>query len=151
MVTHRFILRGMLSAATAISLGASALSAQQKCPAVEPGVNMPLKYKGGATVAAITACDLMTRLYIYADDSMRGREAGSPDYAIRATKYIESQVRAMGLKPGGDNGTFFQYMPVVSRVGDSATATIMAGGGSTFQAYKDFTTVNTNAAIDRRQ
>jgi hypothetical protein len=53
---------------------------------------MPLVYSGGPTVADITACDLMTRLYIYAADSMRGREAGTPD-AMRATVYIESEVR----------------------------------------------------------
>ena len=75
---------------------------------------MPLTYAGGPTVAAITACDLMTRLYIYAADSMRGREAGSPD-AIRATAYIEREVRRLGLKPAGDNGTFFQNMPVTAR------------------------------------
>ena len=81
---------------------------------------MPLKYKGGPTVAAITPCDLMTRLYIYADDSMRGREAGSPD-AQRATQYIEEQVRGLGLKPGGTDGTFYEYMPVTATFGDSAS------------------------------
>jgi hypothetical protein len=97
---------------------------------------MPLKYKGGPTVAAITPCDLMTRLYIYADDSMRGREAGSPD-AQRATKYIEEQVRGMGLKPGGTNGTFYEYMPVTATFGDSASTMVV--GSQTFHAFKDFT------------
>ena len=97
---------------------------------------MPLKYMGGPTVAAITPCDLMTRLYIYADDSMRGREAGSPD-AQRATLYIEGQVRDMGLKPGGSNGTYYEYMPVTATFGDSASTMVV--GSQTFHAYKDFT------------
>jgi hypothetical protein len=118
-------------------LGATATaSAQQSCPAVQKGVNMPLKYKGGPTVAAITACDLMTRLYIYADDSMRGREAGSPD-ALRATEYLEQQVRALGLKPGGTNGSYYLYMPVTATYPDSASTITV--GGTTFHAYKDFT------------
>lgn len=98
---------------------------------------MPLKYKGGATVPAITACDLMTRLYIYADDSMRGREAGTPD-AIRATAYIESEVRRLGLKPAGDNGTYFMNMPVFSTVVDSNASMIMAGN-SMYRFGTDFT------------
>ena len=34
---------------------------------------LPLKYKGPMTTPAISAGDLMTRLYVYADDSMMGR------------------------------------------------------------------------------
>ena len=61
----------------------------------------------GATVPAITAADLSTRLYGYADDSMMGRRIGTPGNMM-ATRYIESEVRRMGLEPAGDSGTFFQ-------------------------------------------
>ena len=61
----------------------------------------------GATVPAITATDLRTRLYIYADDSMMGRKVGTPGNMM-ATRYVESEVRRMGLEPAGDSGTFFQ-------------------------------------------
>jgi hypothetical protein len=61
----------------------------------------------GATVPAITATDLRTRLYIYADDSMMGRKVGTRGNMM-ATRYIESEVRRMGLEPAGDSGTFFQ-------------------------------------------
>jgi hypothetical protein len=135
MVTQRTILRGAVSAATAIVLAAPTLVAQQKCPAVEPGVTMPLKYRGGPTVPAITACDLMTRLYIYSDDSMRGREAGTPD-ALRATVYIESQVKQLGLKPAGDDGSYYMYMPVTATYVDSGST--VAVGGQTFHMYHDF-------------
>ncbi len=60
---------------------ASALAAQ--CPAMTEGP-LPLKYVGPTTGAAITPCDLMTRLYIFADDSRRGRRAGTADN-VRAT------------------------------------------------------------------
>ena len=59
------------------------------------------------TVADITAADLTTRLYIYADDSMMGREAGTVG-DMKATAYIAAEVRRMGLEPAGDNGTYFQ-------------------------------------------
>jgi hypothetical protein len=134
-VTHRFLLRAALSATLALVATSQPLSAQQSCPATTPGATLPLTYQGGPTVTAITACDLMTRLYIYADDSMRGREAGTPD-AMRATAWIEHEVRRLGLRPAGDNGTYFQSMPVSARVVSSAS-TIMAGG-KTFRTDVDF-------------
>jgi Zn-dependent M28 family amino/carboxypeptidase len=134
MKKHRIFRAGTL-AALMLSLSAPALSAQQKCPATTPGAKMPLTYQGGPTVAAITACDLMTRLYIYAADSMRGREAGTPDL-IRATAYIEREVKRLGLVPAGDKGSYFQYMPVTARVALN-TSTITAGG-KTFHLGKDF-------------
>ncbi len=135
-MTQRFIPRAAAVLSAAFVLAAPALAAQQQtCPAVEPGATMPLKYHGGPTVPAITPCDLMTRLYIYSDDSLRGREAGTPN-AMHATNYIESQVRQLGLKPAGDNGTYFQNMPVTARSVTPAS-TIMAGG-RTFHADRDF-------------
>src|SRR4051794_11514259 len=86
-VTRHVFSRTAAVAVFALASAAVPLAAQQKCPAVTGGT-MPLTYQGGPTVADITPCDLMTRLYIFAADSMRGREAGSPD-AIRATAYIE--------------------------------------------------------------
>ncbi|MEO8337765.1 MAG: M28 family peptidase [bacterium] len=104
---------------------------------------MPLTYQGGATVAAITPCDLMTRLYAYAADSMGGREAGTPD-AIRATAWIEREVRRLGLRPAGDNGTYYQEMPVSTRI---VTGTLIAGG-TTFHLDVDFNAGG--ASVDRQ-
>jgi len=129
------MLRTGALAALALAVAAAPSPAQQKCPAVTPGATMPLSYQGGPTVAAITACDLMARLYIYAADSMRGREAGTPD-AIRATAYLEREVKRLGLRPAGDHGTYFQSMPVTARV--LTTASSISAGGKTFHPGADF-------------
>jgi hypothetical protein len=134
-VTHRSSLRVATAATLALVATSQTLSAQQRCPATTPGATMPLTYQGGPTVPAITPCDLMTRLYIYAADSLRGREAGTPD-AINATAWIEREVRRLGLRPAGDNGTYFQAMPVSARI-VSSTSTITAGG-KTFRTDVDF-------------
>ena len=102
-VTYRSLLRAALAATLTLVATSLPLSAQQSCPATTPGATMPLTYQGGPTVAAITPCDLMTRLYIYSADSLRGREAGTPD-AIHATAYIESEVRRLGLRPPATTG-----------------------------------------------
>jgi hypothetical protein len=89
---------------------------------VKPGPlkaqDLPLKYTGKATQAAITPQDAMTRLYIFADDSMMGRRAGDIG-GLKGTAYIEREVRRLGLVPAGDNGTFFQAVPLFNRSVDT--------------------------------
>jgi hypothetical protein len=67
---------------------------------------------GSTTSAAITAADLRSRLYAYADDSMMGRKAGT-EGNNRATAYIAEQLRKLGVQPGGENGTYFQAVPLL--------------------------------------
>ena len=62
----------------------------------------------------------MTRLYIFADDSMMGRRAGD-EGGLKGTAYIEREVRRLHLEPAGDNGTFFQAVPLVTRTVDLAS------------------------------
>ncbi len=45
------------------------------------------------------------------NDSMEGRDTGTEAYE-RAAKYVAAQFTAAGLKPAGDNGTFFQRVPM---------------------------------------
>ncbi|MEO5826915.1 MAG: M28 family peptidase [Gemmatimonadales bacterium] len=96
---------------------------------------LPLKYSGPPTVAAITAGDLMTRLYIFADDSMMGREVGTV-YNLMGTAYIEREVRRMGLIPAGDDG-FFQDIGMAGRAFDT-TASTLAVDGVSFRPGTDF-------------
>ncbi len=98
-------------------------------------VVLPLKHKPVPTKPAITAADLMTRLYIYADDSMQGRQTGTAGH-VKATAYIAAQLKALGLKPAGDNGGYFQNVPVVQRSFDP-TSTISVDG-ATLNGIKDF-------------
>src|SRR4051812_32442383 len=94
--------------------------------AVSPRAELPLKYVGGPTTEAITAADLMTRLYIFADDSMMGREVGTK-YNLMGTAYIEREVRRLGLVPAGDNGGYFQNLPLYTTVIDSSSSLSVAG------------------------
>ena len=45
------------------------------------------------------------------NDSMEGRDTGTAAYE-RAAKYVAAQFTSAGLKPAGDNGTFFQSVPM---------------------------------------
>jgi len=79
---------------------------------------LPLRHTPKPTTAAISAADAMTRLYIFADDSMMGRRAGD-EGGLKGTAYIEREVRRLHLEPAGDNGTFFQAVPLVTRTVDT--------------------------------
>ena len=78
------------------------------------------------TNPAITEGDLRTRIYIFADDSMMGRDAPREGDRM-AADYLASELRRLGLEPAGDNGTFFQDLPNTERGIDSA-ATLEVDG-----------------------
>jgi hypothetical protein len=109
------------AASAALTAFVPALAAAQG-----PGQN-PLKHAPKPTVTAITAADLMTRLYIFADDSMQGRDSGTPGH-VRGTEYIAGELKRLGLTPAGENGSYFQDVPLRSTayVADSATLRVGA-------------------------
>ncbi len=116
-----------------------AIAACAQSPATTPaGAPTP-----SANHAAISASDLRARLYAYADDSMRGRQAGTPDN-LRSTAWIAEQVRRIGLQPAGDNGTYFQDVPLVRRslLGDAA----LSVDGTSFKLWTDFAPVDLGGA-----
>lgn len=65
-----------------------------------------------------------------ADDLLEGRKTGTRGHEI-AARYIASQFALMGLKPGGENGGWYQSVGLaeVSLTGDKPTVTITGGKG----------------------
>ena len=106
----------------------AALAAQQ--PAA-----LPLKHASKPTTAAISASDLMTRLYIFADDSMQGRETGTAGH-LKSTAYIASELKRLGLQPAGDEGSYFQDVPMIRRAFDPASTITV--DGTTLRGGADF-------------
>jgi hypothetical protein len=79
------------------------------------------------TVPEITADDLRTRLYQFADDSMMGREAGTRGN-IMGTDYIAAEFKRLGLEPAGENGTYFQVLPYGRQLFTMQRVQLSAGG-----------------------
>jgi hypothetical protein len=105
---------------------AACASAQQQVPAVQTG-------DAGST-AAISAADLRARLGIFADDSMMGRAAGTP-WNDKGTDYIARELRRLGLRPAGENGTFFQSVMARRALQPDASLSV---DGQTFAVWRDF-------------
>src|SRR5437588_3091534 len=65
-----------------------------------------------------------------ASDLLEGRGVGTRGGDL-ATEYIASQFALMGAKPSGDNGTYFQRVPLVGAATEpSATLSAEASGKS---------------------
>lgn len=59
----------------------------------------------------ITEGDITGHISFLADDSLKGRQAGTPGEA-RAARYIADHFSDFGLQPAGDDGTFYQHFTV---------------------------------------
>jgi len=132
-----FVGISLIGAACASSSGSVTLAgADNPAAFVTEG---PLKFAPRSTSSAITPVDLMTRLYIFADDSMMGRDDGGPFGATKATAYVERELRRLGLTPAGDNGGFFQDIGYRTVVAD--TRSTITVDGQTLANGRDFAPV----------
>ena len=87
------------SAPFALLLFAAPLFAQGAKPFVaKPPVGMAL----------IRQADLKRDMYAMAGDNMRGREAGTID-EMRASMWLADEMRKSGVKPMGEDGSWFQW------------------------------------------
>lgn len=117
----------------------------QTIDAAPPKTTLPLKLVAKPTKAAITAEDLMTRVYTFADDSMLGREAGTLG-SMKATDYLAAEAKRIGLLPAGENGTYFQTLPLRIRRIDPLSSLIAGTASLTFG--KDWA-IGGNSAINK--
>ncbi|HUF49341.1 MAG TPA: M20/M25/M40 family metallo-hydrolase [Longimicrobiales bacterium] len=112
-------------------------------PAAAAAQQHPLEHAPRPTSAAITEADLMTRLYIFADDSMMGRQFGR-EGNFKGTAYIARELRRLGIEPAGENGTYFQSLPLtLRRYTDRST---LAVNGRALRWIDDFIAVPGRAA-----
>ena len=68
------------------------------------------------------AARVRSHVEFLADDLLEGRGTGTRGHEIAAA-YVASQFRAMGLQPGGENGSWYQWVPL-------RRATLVAGKSS---------------------
>src|SRR5262245_48227702 len=84
---------------------------------------MPAPSKGEAT---ITEALIKRHVNVIADDSMLGRNTPSRGLEMTAN-YVAAQFKRLGLKPGGDSGTFIQRYPVAVSGGGRGTPAATLG------------------------
>jgi peptidase M28-like protein len=126
MPSIRTAVRLALGALLVLPMSPALVFAQTATRPAASSASQPLKYSGKPTTAPISAADLMTRLYIFADDSMMGRQVGT-EYNLKGTSYIEREVRRIGLVPAGENGGYFQNLPLFTNYTDTVATSVKVG------------------------
>jgi len=69
---------------------------------------------------------LKADLSFIASDELEGRDTPSRGLDV-AARYIGARLQALGLKPGGDDGTYFQHYDTTRRIADPAKAALAVG------------------------
>jgi Zn-dependent M28 family amino/carboxypeptidase len=102
------------------------------------------------TKIAITADDIKSHIAVLADDSLQGRKPFTAG-ETKATAYIASQFKKLGLEPG-NNGSYFQDVPMVEITSKPAGNMEITGGKSSLslQYLTDFVT-STRRELDTVQ
>jgi hypothetical protein len=110
------------------------------------------KASAAVFVEADAARRIEADLRFLADDLLEGRAAGTRGYDI-AAHYVAAEYRRLGLEPGGDEGSYFQTVPLIEaqRVPGAAELVLEgvaenAGRSERFEFQTDFLPgVNFNA------
>jgi len=92
----------------------------------------------------ITIEDVRSRIYRVSHDSMQGRAAGETGNVIM-TAYIARELARIGLEPGGDNGTYFQTVPMVRRRPDSTSSLTI--GNEALRVFADFAPIRPTSSL----
>ena len=101
-------------------VGSGCATAARTSPPTTTPVEVP-------SVGAVTADELRRDLSAFADDSMRGRETGTPD-ALKAARFLADRLERLGLEPAGDS-LFMQHVPMQKEVFSASTSIVVEEGG----------------------
>ena len=133
MFRYSNLLRGTLWVAMCVSVTPTD-SAQAQSTTSKPATSKtvwpdegPRTWAPRPTTSDITANDLRTRLYQFADDSMMGRRIGELGN-YKGTEYIAREFKRLGLKPAGDSGTYFQNLAFGPSGYDSVASRLTVAG-----------------------
>jgi hypothetical protein len=85
-------------------------------------------------LSAIREDDIKKDLFEMASDHFRGREAGTLD-ELKVSMWLADKAKAAGLKPAGDDGTYFQFFSMWrNRISENSRISI---GSQVFPLWKD--------------
>jgi hypothetical protein len=128
---RRFVLVFVLTATLAGQLPAAYAQRQITDGAASAAATQPASLAVARRLAdQITAAQLKDYLYFVASDEMEGRDTPSRGLDLTA-KFLALNLSRWGLKPAGDNGTYFQRI-ALQRVKLDAAGTSLEVGGQKF-------------------
>mgnify|MGYP001819900824 CR=1 FL=1 len=116
-------------------------------------VNLPSDADIDEAFASITEEEIRQHVQVLASDEFGGRAPSSPG-EVRTIQYMTEQFAALGLEPGGENGSWVQEVPMVAMTADPNMRLSISGPGGSreFQNSSDFvawtTRVTESVSVD---
>lgn len=115
--------------AVALTILAACGSSQ---PTTPPSASAPAA--AGPAEQEIQARSIHARIEMLASDLFEGRAPATRGGEL-ATAYLAAELAAIGLEPAGDNGTFFQQVPIVESTVERGFA--LGVPGRTYRYFQD--------------
>lgn len=75
------------------------------------GINMNAQSDAELVTSTVIKSDIESHIYFLASDELKGRQTGSNECKI-ASAYLANHLRKYGVKPAGENGTYYQNVPL---------------------------------------
>ncbi|MBX3459826.1 MAG: M20/M25/M40 family metallo-hydrolase [Planctomycetes bacterium] len=99
-------------------------------------------------IDSITLHDLKGDVYFLAGDEMRGRETCQPEALITAA-YVRTRMERAGVKPAGENGTWYQTVKLAHREWEEKPSISYTRAGSTVKlAYEQDFVATEGASVN---
>jgi Zn-dependent M28 family amino/carboxypeptidase len=102
-------------------------------PPVEE-LNAQARDQAARVARAVDPEVLRAHLEFLADDALEGRRPGTRGGEL-AAKYIAAQFARLGLKPGGDGGTYYHHVPIITLTPNPTLK--VSGSAASELAYRD--------------
>lgn len=94
----------------------------------------PAAPPAGPAEGEISAASLTAHIRMLSSDLFEGRAPATRGGRL-AEEYLATQMAALGLQPAGDNGTFFQQVPIVEATVERTFA--LSVPGATYRYFQD--------------
>ncbi len=111
----------LLSFMFSVSLSVDAAAQAKPAAAAKPGIAVAKATKTRPPAPAVPeVCPACIRAHMefLASDALQGRGSGTHDELLAAT-YIASELRAYGIEPAGDDGSYIQQAALVKRTANA--------------------------------
>ena len=132
-----------------VLLFASLAACQHEAEPGKPGLSVSAPPPVAAVALTADEQRIADDVRYLADDKLEGRETGTRGYDL-AAGYAAKRFREIGLQPAGDDGTYFQAVPLLkaTREADGATLTVKRNGREIALRFRDqfLPTLNFDAA-----
>ncbi|HXJ92238.1 MAG TPA: M28 family peptidase [Terriglobia bacterium] len=105
-------------------------------PITTTGASTPEVLTAVAAAKTITVPAVRAHMRFLSDSLLEGRDTGSRGYDLAAA-YVASQLESMGVQPAGENGTYFQKVPLRKAINEASKSSLALVRGAEEVQLKD--------------